>query len=171
MKSSGARDDVDPRADSGLTQQPVTQPNGESATPAAVQELARVDALRLLAAQQFGRLAVSRPDDGPLVVPVNFLLVDDTILVRTGVGTKLGLVREAMVSFQVDEIDPVHRSGWSVLVTGRAYDATDWLIDRHELTAWAGGSKDHWIRIVIAEVSGRVLPPPTWPVGPSRGYL
>lgn len=136
-----------------------------------LEDLARDECLHLLASQRVGRLAVNRPDDGPLVVPVNFALSDDEILFRTGPGTKLNLARGATVSFQVDGIDPARHGGWSVLVVGHAFDATLWDIDRHGLVAWAGGARDNWIRIVISRVTGRRISVVGSPSPPDGIYL
>jgi hypothetical protein len=74
---------------------------------------------RLLRGEVIGRLAVPRPAHGPLVVPVTFR-VDDlgNIAFRTAAGTKLGGLAQGHASLQVDGIDAVHRTGWSVLVDG-----------------------------------------------------
>lgn len=136
-----------------------------------LQEISYDECLRLLATQPVGRLAVARGEDGPLVVPVNFALDGDEILFRTGLGSKLNLARGARVSFQVDAVDLLRHTGWSVLVTGRAYEATGWQIDRRGLVAWAGAAKDHWVRIVIGEVSGRRISPGELPPLDGRGYL
>lgn len=136
-----------------------------------LEELDPEESLRLLAAQPVGRLAIGRGGDGPLVVPVNFAFDGGEILFRTGPGAKLSLSRGATVSFQVDGFDPFRRLGWSVLVVGRAFDATCWDIDRHDLRSWAGGSRENWIRIVIAEVSGRRIHPAEPAELDGRGYL
>lgn len=45
----------------------------------ALEELDRVECLRLLATQSVGRIAVARPRAAPLVVPVNYVLSGDTV--------------------------------------------------------------------------------------------
>jgi nitroimidazol reductase NimA-like FMN-containing flavoprotein (pyridoxamine 5'-phosphate oxidase superfamily) len=75
------------------------------------------------------------------------------------------------VCFEVDGIDEVQRSGWSVLVKGRARE----LVDAAELRAasrtplepWGHGPKSCWIRLVPAEVTGRRIHAPTSRMGPS----
>ena len=57
-------------------------------------------------------------DGVPAAFPVNFALLDDDIVFRTAPGTKLSAALEgAVVGFEVDRIDPVFESGWSVLWT------------------------------------------------------
>lgn len=105
----------------------------------------------------------------PLVVPVNYTVHGEAIVFRTDPGTKLDLLREEPVSFQVDLIDPFHRTGWSVLVQGVADVATHLEIDI-ELESWAGGDKRHWVRVTPAAITGRRIILPDIPVE-CRGYL
>jgi hypothetical protein len=66
-----------------------------------------------------GRLAVA---DGPtpLVVPVNFTYHDKSVLVRLGPGRLSELVRNCLVTFEVDRVEPDRGQAWSVLVHGLA---------------------------------------------------
>jgi hypothetical protein len=84
----------------------------------------------------------------------------DTILFRTDPGSKLrGLLRSPAVCYQVDGIDPIDATGWSVLVKGRAVELHDPDAVRHAATLplryWTLGDKAHWIRIIPDEVTGR----------------
>ena len=84
--------------------------------------LDREECLRLLGTATLGRIALT---DGalPVVLPVNFRVAGDRILVRTSRGTKLdAATRNAVVAFEVDHVDPMYHSGWSVVVTGVAAD-------------------------------------------------
>jgi hypothetical protein len=114
---------------------------------------------RLLAATPVGRLGVIN-DSAPEIYPVNHAVDRRTIVFRTDPGGKLhALARSPAVCFQVDGIDPDDETGWSVLVKGRA----DQLVDPGELRRvaelplhyWSIGDKEHWIRIVPAQVTGR----------------
>jgi len=118
-------------------------------------ELSREDCLALLGLHRVGRLAVAVADSSPLVVPVNYLLDGEVVVFRSGVGSKLQALRGTPVSFQLDEFDEAHRSGWSVLVRGSAYEATHWESEHLILPTWAPGDKGHWIRIVPTAISGR----------------
>ena len=88
-------------------------------------------------------------------MPVNYLLDGDVVVFRSGPGTKLRALRGTPASFQLDDIDPTQRTGWSVLVRGRADEATHWEIDHLDLTAWAPGDKSHWVRVVPDAITGR----------------
>ena len=84
--------------------------------------LDRAECLRLLASAAIGRVGVSS-GALPRVLPVNFRLVGDRILVRTGRDTKLAVaIANAVVAFEVDEFDVASQTGWSVLVTGKAQE-------------------------------------------------
>ena len=135
-------------------------------------EISEEECFRLLATQPVGRLAVAPPEGPPLVVPVNYFLDKKAIVFRSSPGLKVRLLRQAPVSFQVDNIDLYHHSGWTVLVHGVAYEASHWETDHVELASWAGGDKRTWVRIVPTAVTGRRLLPAEleWPTD-GRGYL
>jgi len=123
----------------------------------ALVELSREECLSLLGGFTVGRIAVATPGAAPLVMPVNYLLDGDVVVFRSGVGSKLRSLRGSPVSFQLDQIDPVQHTGWSVLVRGRSYEATRWETDHLHLQPWAPGDKGHWLRIVPDAISGRRL--------------
>lgn len=117
----------------------------------------------LVAAAPIGRVGVL-VDSAPEIYPVNHAVDGNTILFRTDAGSKLrGLDRSPSVSFEVDGVDAEARSGWSVLVKGRAVELTsaEELLTASELplTFWGPGPKSHWIRIVPTEVTGRRIVP------------
>jgi uncharacterized protein len=141
-----------------------------AATGAGVEELSREDCVKLLGDQSVGRFAVALPGEPPIVVPVNYLIDGDVIVFRTDLGQKLARLRQQPVAFQLDHVDHVHRTGWSVLVQGVAYEATHFEIDHLALQPWAQGDKSHWVRIVPSAITGRRLVLPEWPRS-SRGYL
>jgi nitroimidazol reductase NimA-like FMN-containing flavoprotein (pyridoxamine 5'-phosphate oxidase superfamily) len=94
-------------------------------TGAELVELDRGTSLRLLATSAIGRVIFT---DGalPAAQPVSYLLDHEEIIFRTANGSKLAAAtRNAIVAFEVDEIDSVNRSGWSVLGVGHAYEGTD----------------------------------------------
>jgi nitroimidazol reductase NimA-like FMN-containing flavoprotein (pyridoxamine 5'-phosphate oxidase superfamily) len=128
------------------------------------------ECLRLLSSAKLGRLAVSA-GALPSIVPVNFLLDGNRILIRTSPGTKLAAaLTRSVVAFEVDEFDTFSHSGWSVSVTGLADEVCDVTelerIDRLPLPHWSsrGGRV---IAITTEFVSGRRIPP--WhAVAPAR---
>jgi nitroimidazol reductase NimA-like FMN-containing flavoprotein (pyridoxamine 5'-phosphate oxidase superfamily) len=125
--------------------------------------LGRDACLRLLAAATLGRIGVSS-GALPSVMPVNFWFDGHQILIRTGVGTKLdAAVANAVVAFEVDEIDPVAHTGWSVMVTGVARELTDpgELVAARTppLARWAPDDDHRVIAISTELVSGRRIVP------------
>jgi nitroimidazol reductase NimA-like FMN-containing flavoprotein (pyridoxamine 5'-phosphate oxidase superfamily) len=123
--------------------------------------LSRRECLRLLQTAPLGRVAVTM-SALPAVFPVNFALLDGDVVFETGSGTKLAAaLRNAVVAFEVDHIEPISHTGWSVLVTGTAcelFDPVDLARARRlPLTAWAPGEHSHFVRISSDLVSGRRL--------------
>ena len=120
---------------------------------------------RLLVSVPIGRI-VFTDQAMPAVQPVNFLVHNGAIIVRTGEGSKLAAAsRDAVVAFEVDQIDPEYHTGWSVVVVGHAHEVTD-QAGRHELLGlplrpWASGVRDHVIRIPIEVIYGRRIAPPS----------
>ena len=99
-------------------------------------------------------------DGVPAAFPVNFALLDEDVVFRTGPGTKLSAALEgAVVGFQVDRIDPVFESGWSVLIQGPSAVMTDddelLQARRLHLRTWAPGERPQFVRIRSQSVSGR----------------
>ncbi|HET7489931.1 MAG TPA: pyridoxamine 5'-phosphate oxidase family protein [Acidimicrobiales bacterium] len=121
----------------------------------ALEDLSLDECMRLLADSTVGRFAVATPGAAPLVVPVNYLLDGDAVVFRSGPGSKLRGLRGLPVSFEVDRIDEVRHTGWSVLLRGRAYEATRWEVEHLHLETWVPGDKGHWVRIVPEGISGR----------------
>src|SRR5213078_3225239 len=102
-------------------------------------------------------------DEWPVVLPVNYVLDGDDIVVRTDGGTKFSALRRgARVAFEVDAIDTLFQSGWSVLAYGQADEVVDAdEVERLQglgLRPWAGGARPFWIRIRPVSVTGRRLP-------------
>jgi nitroimidazol reductase NimA-like FMN-containing flavoprotein (pyridoxamine 5'-phosphate oxidase superfamily) len=124
-----------------------------------LQELTRQECVQLLEGEALGRVAVTI-GALPAVLPVNFDLLDDAIVFRTAEGTKLtAALVESVVAFEVDRADAETRSGWSVLVVGRAEEICDEATLRRArdlgLRSWATNIADHFVRIPLDIVTGR----------------
>ena len=124
-----------------------------------LEHLSQDDCWAKLAGTPVGRIGVL-VDSAPEIYPVNFIVDGHSIAFRTDEGTKLHVVgRSPTVCFEVDAIDGVDRTGWSVLVKGRAREVTSpeelRRLSEHGLTIWGFGPKQHWVRIEPAEVTGR----------------
>jgi uncharacterized protein len=141
-------------------------PAGEEA--GGVRELRALDrdtCVGLLSGQRLGRLAFTRralPD----IVPVNFVLSPaGTVLIRLEEDSTVArAVENAVVAFEVDQLDPDTRTGWSVTVIG--------VCRRVELPAqpagagpvpWAPGDRRAAFAIDLEQLSGRELTPMTRP--------
>jgi nitroimidazol reductase NimA-like FMN-containing flavoprotein (pyridoxamine 5'-phosphate oxidase superfamily) len=154
------------------------EPRAESLDLGGLDELSPAECWDLLATQPVGRVAVI-VGHYPLVFPVNYTVIDRTILYRTGVGTKLHAIHRSNVTFEVDAMDPVHHTGWSVMVKGVAQElsmARDRkTASRAELggaTPWAPGARDHLIRIIPDHVTGRrIRAGEVLPASDCHGYL
>ena len=128
-----------------------------------LQILDRRECLLLLSDANFGRIGVTFGAI-PVVLPLNYRLVDDVIVFRTSPGTKLdAAVEKTVVAFEVDDIEPVTHAGWSVLVTGIARQVTDPEdIARYTVAhvpRWAKNDDEHFVTVSTAMISGRRLHP------------
>ena len=126
--------------------------------------LEREESLELVRHRPLGRLAI-HTGALPAIVPVNFALTDEGVVVRTAPGTKLDqAVRNAVVAFEVDDYDPWTHAGWSVNIVGLACELTDGAevaaARRLPIPAWGPGERHHFMRIGLDVVSGRRIASP-----------
>jgi uncharacterized protein len=125
-------------------------------------DLSPADCARLLDAGVAGRVAVATPT-GPHIVPVNYAVDGESILIRTAAYSLLGTYgRGAQLCFEVDQFDYELERGWSVVVRGRG----SFVDDQDELAEiarswqprpWASGQRNLVVRIPWTEVTGRQL--------------
>jgi len=133
-------------------------------SPHLITDLDEASCFERLAATALGRVAVSS-GALPAIFPIHYVLLGRDPVFRTDPGTKLMAASSGQIlCLEIDATDPVERTGWSVLVTGRAQileDAEDLLaVSRLRLRPWTG-SGDAYVRIEAALVSGRsVMPRP-----------
>src|SRR6266545_3444004 len=128
---------------------------------AVVEELDWDAALRLLATQSLGRLAVGRQGGPPHVVPVNYTLLRGSVVFRSAPGTKLGLLVTEPVTFEVDYWDADAHRGWSVVVEGLAYEASDreMEIENLDLEPAVEHQNSRWVRLMPESITGRLIGP------------
>jgi nitroimidazol reductase NimA-like FMN-containing flavoprotein (pyridoxamine 5'-phosphate oxidase superfamily) len=92
------------------------------------QKLDQVEAMRLLATVAYGRVVFTL-NALPAIRPVNHLVDDGIIIVRTRLTTAISAAvrsaRELIVAYEADSFDNESKTGWSVVVTGRAHAVTD----------------------------------------------
>jgi uncharacterized protein len=127
-----------------------------------LEEIEREECLRLLRDEAYvGRLAFVL-DGRPMVLPVNYLADRESVVFSTVAGTKLAAVRDAPVAFEIDESRALYHAGWSVVVRGVAHEVTDpdelERLRAGPLRSWARGTREHWVRITIEEITGRRIP-------------
>jgi hypothetical protein len=131
-----------------------------------MRSLTREQALRLLRTVPIGRVAFTH-HAMPAVRPVNHIIdLAGRIVIRSHEGAAIVTIsdnaRGTVVSYEADQIDPLARSGWSVVATGLAR-----LVDdsgqadgyREELCPWVTGQQDYIICIEPTIVTGYELVP------------
>lgn len=107
-----------------------------------------------------GRVALATPT-GPQIIPVNYTVVDDAIIIKTSPYSLLATYgRDSMLAFGIDGFDPVHERGWSVQARGRVEVVTDReVLDRIRAVAepqpWAAGTRSVHLRLRWVELTGR----------------
>ena len=118
-----------------------------------IEEISATDSIDLLRTEQVGRVGVTA-NGRPEIFPVSYSLdASNSILFRTGVGTKSAAVNHEVV-FEVDRVDAERGTGWSVIVHGVAQHTervaeNDWrLISFRDDTSYL-------IRISHSSITGR----------------
>jgi nitroimidazol reductase NimA-like FMN-containing flavoprotein (pyridoxamine 5'-phosphate oxidase superfamily) len=124
------------------------------ATSSWIEEISSQDCIELLRNERIGRIGVSvrgRPE----IFPVNYSMdASDSILFRTGVGTKLSAALNHHVVFEVDRFDEEGGCWWSVIVHGVAHHTERVADGESPLTSFLDDTP-HLIRISHSSVSGR----------------
>lgn len=121
--------------------------------------LDRDGCLELLGTQRIGRVAFTSAAL-PVVLPVDYVLVGDRILIRTSPGSSLDTaVRHgSVVAFEVDNVGTDAGKGiWSVVVTGQTAELSDpaGLAEAKSLLdgRWPGDGR--FVEVSTELVSGR----------------
>ena len=133
--------------------------------------------LARLRSHAVGRLAVVT-DDYPIVLPVNYRLVEALGVTWLALRTRPGNVIDQApkpVAFEIDDVDPGQDGAWSVLVRGTLArvdsEAADFR-ERFDPHPWLAAERDAWLVIEPFSITGRVLhsAEETWAYHP-RAYL
>ena len=115
----------------------------------------------LVAPGGIGRLVFVDAHGRPSALPVNYAVVDRSIVFATAPESALHHAGElgSSVGFEVDRIDEAQRTGWSVLIRGTLVavegSAQRQLLHAAPVTPWAGGVRDRYFEVRPDEVSGR----------------
>ena len=131
----------------------------------SVDELSEDECRILISPGGVGRIAYSGRF-GLTVLPVNYQVFEDTIVFRTAQDSPMGedlrsgiANAEYKVAFEIDELANSERTGWSVLLQGAAHhvdtDTERGSVRASGVEPWAGGTKEHYIRIVPSRITGR----------------
>jgi nitroimidazol reductase NimA-like FMN-containing flavoprotein (pyridoxamine 5'-phosphate oxidase superfamily) len=125
--------------------------------------LSPAECLDLLEPGGIGRVGFTAAE-GMMMLPVNFAVAAKTVVFRTAPDTLLALYADGQVSFEADCLDEALRTGWSVLLQGRARRVTgerevEQLRNRTHLQPWAAGARDVYVRITPTRISGRRIQP------------
>ncbi len=121
------------------------------------------ECLRLLSSVPVGRIGFFA-DGEVTVLPVNHVMDGQDVIFRTGYGSKLASAEGMhLAAFEADHYDEQTRSGWSVLITGRAEvvldDADIQRLSGLGLHPWVTAvQRPFWIRIRPVSVTGRQTP-------------
>ncbi|MBD7956687.1 pyridoxamine 5'-phosphate oxidase family protein [Microbacterium sp. Sa4CUA7] len=123
-----------------------------------MEKLSIAECWRLLEAQKLGRMAVDGVDGAPDVFPVNFLVLDGSVFIRSGPGSKLDdIAAHPAAAFEVDGESVTFR--WSVVVRGTAqrWETGTALEDlgHRVLVSFHPTPKQSIIQLVPATITGR----------------
>ena len=123
-------------------------------------ELSIEECLDLLAGGVVGRVALSTPV-GPRIVPVNYAMYGEAVVVRTTPYSELGSYGwNNEVAFEIDHVDHETHTGWSVVLVGRAELVEDPLELRDiqrtwDPRPWASGTRNLYLKITWRDLTGR----------------
>jgi Predicted flavin-nucleotide-binding protein len=121
--------------------------------------LSRLESVALLARSHVGR-AVFTERALPAVATVPFAFHNAGIVMHTSGDSRLAsaAARGSILAFEIDDIDPGTRTGWSVVVLGEPELVTageERAVIEHLLEAWVPGVHDACIRLALTVVTGR----------------
>jgi nitroimidazol reductase NimA-like FMN-containing flavoprotein (pyridoxamine 5'-phosphate oxidase superfamily) len=125
--------------------------------------LDRAECLARLSRGGVGRLGFVGADSTLAILPVNFAVWGDEIVIRARAGGAIHGVGEigAAVAFEIDELDPAYHGGRSVLVRGHARLLTGPREPPAGATlppAWANNDANVIVCVSTEEVTGRRIP-------------
>lgn len=125
-------------------------------------ELDETECWKLLSDSGIGRIAVMDGEQ-PDIFPVNYVVDDQRIVVRTGPGTKLAAaVLSGLAAFEVDSLDSGRHTGWSVVVHGTVAEVTDLdgVLKAKDLgiEPWADSGKTRFMTLTPSNITGRRIP-------------
>jgi nitroimidazol reductase NimA-like FMN-containing flavoprotein (pyridoxamine 5'-phosphate oxidase superfamily) len=135
---------------------------GAEEEPGTLHAMTRTECYDLVRTESVARLAYVARAGVPDIVPVNYVLDGDDVLIRSGPGPKLQAAeRREVVALEIDRIDGSGHTARSVVIAGRAerlstaYEHA--LADRLADAPWAAGPRRYVIRVRPTRMTGRWL--------------
>src|ERR1700693_845937 len=147
-------DRIDGKTPSGSPADP-GQGRDSAVREAVLEQLDEAEGLRLISPGGVGRLAFTGRFD-LTVLPVNYKLHEGSIVFRTAQDSRTdedlrtGIAgAEFRAAFEIDDITPATREGWSVLIQGSVHhvdsEAERASVMEADVEPWAGGVRDHFL--------------------------
>ena len=125
-------------------------------------DLPRHQSESLLRSGTAGRVALCTPD-GPYVAPINYSVVDESVVIRTSEDSYLAThAHGAILAFEVDQFDYENHRGWSVVARGTAHRINDLRELEHvmamwEPRTWVDGPRPVFLRFAWQDLTGKRL--------------
>ncbi len=133
----------------------------ESPETALPLEMDGAECWRMLSTTALCRLAFDGPDGAPDIRPVNHLVVDDAVYIRSAFDAKvLAIAAHSYVAVEVDGEDDAQY--WSVVVRGVAAQVTSEAelrrvgVERFE--SWTATPKPFVLKVAARSITGRRFP-------------
>jgi len=123
-----------------------------------LRELAPSQCERLLRRGSFGRVVLAT-ETGPEIVPVNYAVRDDAVVIGTSPAGLLARYADGRrIAFEVDHVDESRWHGWSVVAhgVGEIVGAADLPASGHvHARPWADGDRSCELRLAWTSLTGR----------------
>jgi len=125
----------------------------------ALETLTTAHCRALLEAGLIGRVAFWA--DGPHILPVNYSIFGDDVVIRTAGDSLLAAQAPGTeVALEIDHIDYAEHRGWSVVATGaceRIEDESEIrrITDGWDPRPWAEGERNRYLRLRWSTLTGR----------------
>ena len=124
-----------------------------------LRDIPRDECFELLESRQIGRVGFVDAD-GPVVLPVNYVVHNETVFIATSPTNSLSSDAVGRpVAFEVDEIDEFNETGWSLLARGQASLVPEDELPEDLPNPWVDGDRSLVLRISPSQISGRYLLP------------
>jgi nitroimidazol reductase NimA-like FMN-containing flavoprotein (pyridoxamine 5'-phosphate oxidase superfamily) len=151
----------------GASGSPASPSASDGPSERVIESMTEGECVRLLGSGRVGRLAYTGRE-GPTVLPILYKLHEGSIVFHPLQGTfteqdlRTGIAHaDYAVAFEIDQIDPDAREGWSVLVVGSAHHV-DTAAERASIIGagadpWPGseGETVHLMRVQPIRITGR----------------